>query len=973
MTENQGNKPQRIGSGARLDVSSSPTRTQDLFSSAQDRLPGTASFSADQQLGPYRIVRCLGRGGMGEVYEAEDQESGRHVALKILNKSLSTSRDIERFLREGRLAASINHPNSVYIFGTEELQGTPVIAMELVKGGTLKERVEQGPLGATEAVDIILQIISGLQAAEAAGVLHRDIKPANCFIDVNGTAKIGDFGLSISTEARAETQLTMAGSFIGTPAFASPEQLRGDPLDVRSDIYSVGATLYYLLTARPPFEESNAIKLVTAIIQEVPESPAKLRPGLPAQLAAVVLRCLEKDRAKRFSSYGDLRDKLLPLGSAAALPANLAVRFVAGFIDALVTGAVFLPWMIIWNVDFRHPSNSTPLVVGGNLVACVYYGLLEGRWGASLGKLACRLRVVGPDRGLPGVPRAVLRAAISMAPATLLQLFIFRVVDWSEGQRALLESTLWISGALLFVTARRSNGFAGIHELISRTRVVSQVQWSFRPIQKAVRGPQAQEEIGTRVGPYSVIGAVKKTEGCEVLVGHDERLRRNVWIELVSQTTPTVSSARRDLGRPARLRWLNGRRSDQESWDAYEAIDGKPLQEVLTERQSWSVVRYWLLDLAEELHQAMRDRTLLESPQLGQVWITPDGSAKLVDLQTWPGAYSNTPLDPSSVQAFLYETVSAAKFSGPLPAAAWSFIAQLRDRSFSDTQSLVDALRRVATCEASVSRRRRFAHVACCAALPIFLAASTFGIGLVINKGRTQYPEIIPLRAHMSELNNLEQESRKGSREAGLQRDALELTIGQRFRPVVADTAQWSTLYSKVMINEALRKRVEELVGRRQASAADLDKAKKILGPILEGVEQRSRRRPASLVRFLVIPALMALAFVGALAVISAFLGRGGLLLRLFGIAVVTRDGTPISRLRAVWRTFLAWSPLLPLVLFVRNFRINFPRFSFDAATGAHWFGLAVLACFLVGAVWAVMRPERGLHDRVAGTWLVPK
>lgn len=325
---------------------------------------------------------------------------------------------------------------------------------------------------------------------------------------------------------------------------------------------------------------------------------------------------------------------------------------------------------------------------------------------------------------------------------------------------------------------------------------------------------------------------------------------------------------------------------------------------MLSERQSWSVVRYWLLDLAEELHEAVQDRTLPEAPQLEQIWITPDGSAKLVDLQTWPGAHSNVTLDSSGVQGFLYETVSAAKFSGPLPAAAWSFIAQLRDRSFPDTQSLVDAFRRVATCEASVSRRRRFAHVACCAALPVFLGASTFGIGLVIRPGITKYPEIIPLRAYMGELGKLEQQSSKGSKQAGLQRDALELTIAQRFRPVVADTVQWSSLYARVTVNEAFRKRVEELVSRRQtAAAADLDKAKQVLGPILADVERRSGRRPASLFRFLVIPALMALAAVGALAVISAFVGRGGLLLRLFGIAVVTRDGTPISRLRAVWRT----------------------------------------------------------------------
>jgi serine/threonine protein kinase len=160
-------------------------------------------FQPGDTFGPYRIGRLLGRGGMGEVYEAEHSDQGRRIALKVLNQRLRRADDRTRFLQEGRLAASINHPNSVYIFGSEEIDGIPVIGMELLPGGTLKGRVNaKGTLPVAEAVDAILQVIAGLDAAHAAGVLHRDIKPSNCFIDHDGIVKVGDFGLSISTLSR---------------------------------------------------------------------------------------------------------------------------------------------------------------------------------------------------------------------------------------------------------------------------------------------------------------------------------------------------------------------------------------------------------------------------------------------------------------------------------------------------------------------------------------------------------------------------------------------------------------------------------------------------------------------------------------------------------------------------------------------------------------------------------------------------
>jgi hypothetical protein len=156
------------------------------------------------EFGGYRLLGLLGCGGMGAVYEAEELATGRRVALKMLGQQLDSPEMRQRFLREGRLAAGVSHPNSLYVYGSAEIEGIPVITMEIAGGGTLKDRLKKsGPLPITDAVDAMIDVIAGLEAASAAGVLHRDIKPSNCFIGPDGAAKIGDFGLSVSTLAKA--------------------------------------------------------------------------------------------------------------------------------------------------------------------------------------------------------------------------------------------------------------------------------------------------------------------------------------------------------------------------------------------------------------------------------------------------------------------------------------------------------------------------------------------------------------------------------------------------------------------------------------------------------------------------------------------------------------------------------------------------------------------------------------------------
>ena len=229
-----------------------PTESVTPSSTSDRGIQAEVRLRVGQRFGHYEIGRLLGRGGMSEVWDAEDLDTGRHVALKALGWSLHSAADHARFLREGRLAARVNHPNIVYVFGTEEIDGVPAIAMELASGGTLKDLVTaEGPMRPARAVDVMLQVMAGLDAAAAAGVLHRDIKPSNCFVEAEGRIQIGDFGIAAATTVQPDATLTGTVGLLCTPTFASPEQLRGAPLDVRSDIYAVGATLYYLLSWTP--------------------------------------------------------------------------------------------------------------------------------------------------------------------------------------------------------------------------------------------------------------------------------------------------------------------------------------------------------------------------------------------------------------------------------------------------------------------------------------------------------------------------------------------------------------------------------------------------------------------------------------------------------------------------------------------------------------------------------------------------
>src|SRR3954466_685184 len=272
--------------------------------------------------GRYRIVRKIGAGGMADVYLAEDQELGRRVAIKILNgRHANDAQFIERFRREAKNAAALNHPNIVSIYDRGEAEDTYYIAMEFLDGRTLKELiVSRGAAPINVAIEYARQILSALRFAHRHGIVHRDIKPHNVLVDAEGRVKVTDFGI-----ARAGTsQMTETGSIVGTAQYLSPEQARGGEIDQRSDLYSLGIVLYELVTGKTPFEGDTPVEIAMKHLSATPQKPSELRSDIPPELDMVIMRALAKDPDERYQSADEMESDLERVARGARGPAATA-------------------------------------------------------------------------------------------------------------------------------------------------------------------------------------------------------------------------------------------------------------------------------------------------------------------------------------------------------------------------------------------------------------------------------------------------------------------------------------------------------------------------------------------------------------------------------------------------------------------------------------------------------------------------
>jgi hypothetical protein len=1030
------------------------------FTPGEATVPPAEAAPADtapppERVGGYRLLRRLGGGGMGEVYEAEDPASSRHVALKLLAPGSAGSPEaVERFRREGRLASLLAHPRCVFLLAADEDAGRPYIVMELMPGRTLNDLVRgQGPLPPGEAVALILDVIEGLQEAHALGLIHRDVKPSNCFLEPGGRVKVGDFGLARSLADGGH--LTTTGTFVGTPLFAAPEQVRREDVDRQADVYSTAATLYFLLTGRAPHQTADALATMARIVSHDAPPVRSLRSAVPAALDRVVLRGLERDRGRRWRDLEELRRALLPFVPGRLSIGSLGLRFAAYLIDAfLLQVASFLLGELLaflrTGVLLMLPDAAARAEVFGDpvlrfiglvpfVVGALYFAVLESRGGCSLGKRLLGLRVRrarGDDP--PGAARALARTLVFYTLLDLQMLYWAGVLLglWAAPAGARLGPDqpgapapgplvplalvlAWVGGRVLVVcTMRARNGYRGLHELASGTRVVqlpaAEKRRSLRSRLAALRPPAPRPAAKAEsVGPYAVVGTLWEGPDGQVLLAEDPGLGRKVWVWLRSASRPVLPAARREVSRTGRLRWLAGGTQADARWDAFLAPSGCALADLVRAegRLPWPDAGPLLQGLAEELAAAEADQTLPPSLSPGQLSIQASGRILLLDMPADVGPAGDT--DTSRAVTLLREatvlllegelrpTAAAGPVRAPLPGPARGVLDRLLGgrESYANAGAVQADLQALRDSPAEVTPSRRLAHLAFLTAflsLGLFVCMAPVSVVLTPNFVRVLLLE---------NAIDLRDDARKALEEGS----PAELAAGAvQPDPLVrlAAVARWA---ADRQVARQLAQDRRSLARERAERLAELKWPLRGLHSFLQQWEelpqvqaqkeaQLTARRagrhyrqfaeearaawPEKRTEAISLISLGALLLWPSAWVLWAFVARGGIAYRLAGIRLVRADGRPAWRLQCLWRAFLVWAPVAGL--FVLSWWLDERYWSawpdparrqalwwLDAVSAACWWAAwLTLASY---AALALRNPSRSLHDRLAGTYLVPR
>jgi len=941
-----------------------------------------------REAGGFRLLRVLGRGGMGVVYEAEELASGRRVALKVLVRELALSGEaFERFRREARIAASVSDPSCVFVFGAHVIEGAPAIAMELCPGETLEHRIASGvPVPIEDGVRWTIEVLDGLEAAHRAGVVHRDVKPSNCFTTAQGRVKVGDFGLSRSLDQ--EVQLTRSGVFLGSPLYASPEQVRGREVDLRSDIYSTGATLYALLTGRSPYHGENLGEVLARILSESPPPPSELRKEIPRGLDKVILRAMSRDPAQRYQSHADMREALRGFLGGTSTAAGPLRRFLAYMADSWILSLVNIPLMGIWSKfdpATVQEMTSRPwsfksgwLVVAMTMSSILYFGLAEGLFQRTIGKWVTGQRVVATDP-TRGIQRRMLRAVVWFAPSLIAVIVGF----WLGGAPEWLAQTIGTGfptfcTLVMISTIRRSNGWRGIHELITGTRVVAEPMPFARFTRHRAPPPSrlvSSDGLPARIGVYATIGRVGRTASGEIFEASDTHLERRVWIHSRDPAAGAVPAERRSLERSTRLRWLDGFEEHGRRHEVFEAPGGARLLDCCAgaERLSWPMAHGVLSALAEEVDGESAPRISLE-----QLWIDRSWSLRILDEPLGEGV--STPREPLEILAMAASTslcVTGAKeiqLPLDLPLHAESTARRLLglDAGFGSVPEARRALSQSANRPQGIDWKIR--------GLQLLLGSGIWTLVACIPIVST-WIVALPQARVAADSQVVLTELRTGKRMVGADFEgepmeptgpaidaeglaARSLLVAQ-IRPQYTPFGQGLTVKFSTEDEETIAKSRADHAG---ATAAEIAAARARVDSERSAADDLEKVRVLRMTRgaHFVVPFVFVVIWSMA-SVALAFVLRGGLSFQAVSLALRDKGSRRAGRLRCAWRAIVTAVPLLAVYYVPCYLGVNkHPA----AATVA----LAVAVLVQMALIAAALRtPARGWQDRLAGTRLVPR
>ncbi|MFL5330692.1 MAG: protein kinase domain-containing protein [Gemmataceae bacterium] len=923
---------------------------------------GTAE-DAPAEIGGYRLIRRLGAGGMGAVYEGVAENSDQHVAVKLLlTRGHADAATLERFRQEGRLASLIAHPNCVFVLRADEEAGRPYIVMELMSGETLRDEVKRrGPLPIDEAIRKTLDIIDGLIEAHRLNILHRDVKPSNCFLVPNGHVKIGDFGLSKSLVS--DNNLTQTGAFLGTVLYAAPEQIRGDALDFTADVYAVCGTLYFMLTGQAPFQHENPAIVIAKVLSEAPPDVKTLRPDLSRRLQKIVMRGLERHREKRWQSMEELRDALAENLSQPLNRGSLGARLAAFVIDLVVMSPILLL------ETYLEQHFKRPFWMYGLAATWLYYAILETRYGASIGKMAMRLRVCDARTG----------ARASFGYVALRTTIWLSIVEFGDLAFPLLGYLL------LLVTMRRANGYRGLHEFASRTRVV-QRPWPApdRRITPKREMPVVLEPLEKfpalppQIGGYRSRGVLTHGAGAFVLLVDDPVLGREVllWVRPASEHGP--SEARRTLGRPTRMRWLTSGETDGWSWDAFLAPTGFPFSTISTPAQplGWAETHIILEQLTDELSAGNQDGTLLEPINLDQITVRTDGHIQIRDqfirVEPIERITPNHEIELlRDVAHFALEgrvhhkSTRPHAIRAPLPAYASELLGRLVGvkEPFHGLEDFRTGLADIRGKPTETTSQIRLVHLALQALLlapfvVLFLGFAALFNGLYVANVQhqitvrtetidelTNYPAAyFPTSPHLADPTTRE----KTIAQLATERETF-VNRRDHIQPGLNAAERWL-----VRLNERW---MEQSTTRMASVHAELEPG----GRIDVGEDD-----PAFV---WAVAYMIAMLTVVGLWIGWAFVTCGGLTLPLVGLTLIRPSGRRAARWRAGLRALVVWTPWVGLLALCVSIKSLAPQWLL-LHNAIWWASLG----YLVGAfIHGIARPSRALHDRIAGVLVVPR